>query len=224
MDTFPAFKQGSQPVPIGPPPGLPYTQPTSRFFNTPVVRQEERPPSTGSSYTGSFNPFSEPPEQSRTHTPASPLLEDEPQRVSRFGFARARRGSSAISAASSPLVSSNPLSNPPMNGLSQYSHGPDSTVRASQWSQASTNDFSGRPIANTFAQSNHSASNSPFVHHAQPQGHQDLYPHAQRQQQSRFQPFDESILKEMIGIGRDRPSASRVPGENVISVSRPPRY
>ena len=118
--------------PLGPP-GL-GSFPLNRTFREPFGGPGlERTVSGSSSYTGSFNPFSENQEPSFL-TPARPAPvqdEDTGRRVSRFGFARERQGSLGlpISSTSSPLLSATTS----LSSLSLADNPPSATASHSPW-------------------------------------------------------------------------------------------
>lgn len=198
-DVFPALRPHGQ---LGPPPmatpfmgppGISYPHNPGRgIYDSLTIRPVERQSTGGSSYTGSFNPFAEVNEDSSPsrRSQHSPL--DDDRKVSRFGFARGRQGSTA---ASSPLHVSSPLGN--------------SDVHASFYN---SNELStpGQPIPGRqhqrpdYAYSQPTSQmNSPLAQQAQAQG-----AFSQPQQQSRFQPFDSGVseaqLRELIQSSRER--------------------
>ncbi|CAK5279336.1 unnamed protein product [Mycena citricolor] len=194
VDAFPALRSTSSPSPspyMGPP-GLPYSHNPSRSIydplsiRPPVERQSTGGSSTG--YLGSFNPFSEGSEDSTATR--SPLEDDMASRkVSRFGFARGRQGSTGTvgGSTSSPLHIPSPLAS---ESHSFY----NSSERATPppWSGTSTSSYY-----------NGSAGSSPLVSHAQPA-------YSLNQQHSRFHPFDSGVseaqLRELIQSSRERPN------------------
>jgi CCR4-NOT transcription complex subunit 4 len=162
----------------------------------------------GSNYTGSFNPFAdnadESPSPSLRGTQYSPLDDDLGRKVSRFGFARGRRSSTA---ASSPLHASSPLANAD-NQTSFYSSGEYSQTAQPQWVTPSRQQYS---------EYGYLLPNSPLVPHTA-----DVpspYP-----QHGRFQPFDggvsEAQLRELFQSSRDREVSimSGPPGMNSLYV------
>lgn len=113
INAFPALRPPGLPTPnavMGPPPGLVFNHTSTRpIFDpmasraSPVERQ-----TSGPSYMGSFNPFSEGGEGAQrglARPMYSPTGDDETPKVSRFGFARGRRGSSNVapSSTTSPM-------------------------------------------------------------------------------------------------------------------------
>jgi CCR4-NOT transcription complex subunit 4 len=203
-DAFPALRppgHGSPSIPFVGPPGISYPHNPSRPIYDPLTtRPIERQSTGGSNYTGSFNPFAEVNDDSVGSSPPrkpqySPL--DEDRKVSRFGFARGRQGSTA---ASSPLHVSSPLSSNNNNDshASLYNSNELSAPQSSQWpipnrQQQQQPDYG-------YSQSNSQLS-SPLAPHAQAQA-------AFSQQPSRFQPFDSGVseaqLRELIQSSRER--------------------
>ncbi|KAF7305131.1 PAN2-PAN3 deadenylation complex catalytic subunit PAN2 [Mycena kentingensis (nom. inval.)] len=126
MDAFPALRSAASPgsSPFMTPPGLPYTHNPSRSIYDPLSMRPsiatpiERQSTGGSSYLGSFNPFSDAgDDSSSSRSQFSPLDDDSSQKMSRFGFAR-RQGSTP--AANSPVHVSSPLSNTASENHSFY--------------------------------------------------------------------------------------------------------
>ncbi|KAF8191416.1 hypothetical protein K438DRAFT_1720796 [Mycena galopus ATCC 62051] len=200
MDAFPALRTSASPgsSPFMSPPGLPYPHNPSRSIydplsNRPSMAPVERQSTGGSSgYMGSFNPFADAGEDSSK--PYSPL--DEERKMSRFGFARGRQGSTATS---SPLHVPSPLAASSSEGHSFYNSSetvppqPPAAPMAAPW--------------NSYYPLNGSATSSPLVPHAQIQP-QPVY----NQQQSRFQPFEtgvsEAQLRDFIQSSRERASSA----------------
>jgi CCR4-NOT transcription complex subunit 4 len=200
-DVFPALRPPSQlsspSIPFGGPPGISYSHNASRaIFDPLTTRPIERQSTGGSNYTGSFNPFAEANDDSMGGSPSrksqySPL--DEDRKVSRFGFARGRQGSTA---ASSPLHVSSPLNNNNDSHTSFYNSN-DLSAQSSQWPvpnrQQQQSDYG-------YSQSNSQLS-SPLAQHAQAQA-------SFSQQPSRFQSFDSGVseaqLRELIQSSRER--------------------
>lgn len=222
IDAFPALRTPSASAsPFVAPPGLPYPHHPNRSIYDPLaVRLSpaaglDKPVSGGSSYNGSFNPFADGSEEPSVPSPSplrrpqhSPLDDDSSRKVSRFGFARGRQGSTA---ASSPLHLSSPLSNnsadlqyhPPNEGLPQ-------TPAQIQWSNHAQQDYA-------YTQAG-SATVSPLIQHAT----QTAYP---QQQHPRFQPFGSSVteaqLRDLIQSSRDRAHTSydsnhNTTGKNIL--------
>ncbi|KAG7453054.1 uncharacterized protein BT62DRAFT_940348 [Guyanagaster necrorhizus] len=201
VDAFPALRQGS-PSAFMAPPGLSHPHNPSRAIYDPMsVRTPpliERQSTGGSNYIGSFNPFAEQNEESsRVHSPTKSSFDDETRKVSRFGFARGRRGSTA---ASSPLHVPSPLSvtnsisetHSLYNSVDQQPHSP----AISQWSLHSRQDY--------VYQQPPSAMGSPMLQHTQAQPYSQV--------QGRFPFFSSGIsagiseadLRDLIQSSRDR--------------------
>ena len=199
-DAFPALRppgqHGSPSSPFMGPPGIAYPHNSNRVIYDPLTsRPIERQSTGGSNYTGSFNPFAEANDDSAGRSPPrkvqySPL--DEERKVSRFGFARGRQGSTA---ASSPLHVSSPLINNSDSHASFYNSNEASvSTPSSQWlSRQQQQDYG-------YSQPN-SLLNSPLAQHAQAQA-------AFSQQPSRFRSFDSGVseaqLRELIQSSRER--------------------
>ena len=204
FDVFPALRPSGQASssPLGPPPGIPLAPQNQRTVYDPLTGKGmlERQ-STGSSYTGSFNPFAGDAIDDVPSRKFSPV--DEERKVSRFGFARGRQGS-----ASSSLHASSPLSN--ADSLSQLAH--HNNV-AEFPGHASQQQWPFPPRHHDFA--NHYQSNSvmssPLAQHMQAAQAQ-FNQHAP--QMGRFQPaYDNGVseqqLRELIMSSRDRANVSR---------------
>jgi len=206
MDAFPALRspaqQGSPSVMV--PPGLPYPHNPNRSIYDPLAARAppatpiERQSTGGSSYTGPFNPFAETNEETSVpntspirHSQYPPLDDDPSRRVSRFGFARGRQGSTTRS---SPLHVSSPLSNNNSDSQSFYNSTDfPQTPAQPQWTGQGRHEYGyAQPV---------SAMGSPLAQHEQAQV---VY----SQQHSRFQPFDsgvsESQLRDLIQSSRDQ--------------------
>ncbi|KAH7910631.1 hypothetical protein BJ138DRAFT_1008399 [Hygrophoropsis aurantiaca] len=195
MDAFPALRTPVSPQQrtFVPPPGLSYPHNPNRSIYDPLSMRStpvERQSTGGSNYLGSFNPFAEAGDDGAASTArkASPFP-DEERKVSRFGFARGRQGSTA---ASSPIHVSSPLS------ASDSHHSFfNSTVDVPSSSNQSQWTITGHP------EYGYSQSNSPLVQPAQAI-------QSPQQQVGRFQPFDTSIsvseaqLRDLIQSSRDR--------------------
>lgn len=230
IDAFPALRQpGFSPsFATLPPPGLGFPNPHPVYKTTPQSVERQ---SSGSSYTGSFNPFAE----SADDTPAAPARRfsplDEDRKMSRFGFARGRQGSS-----SSPLATASPLSHSESIASSFYTATSTGDISHSvnqsfnQWNLGNRHHTSQADYIHSNAASTMS---SPLVPQAQAQANsmyqnhqhqqqlqlqQQLQQHQQAQAQaSRFQPFEASVseaqLRELISQSRDRmASSSRMNG------------
>ena len=216
MDVFPALcptqplSQAHHPRAYMAPPGLSYPHNPSRSMydslslrGTPI----ERHPAGGSSYVGSFNPFGEvsedaivPPGVSSTSR-KSPFA-DEERKVSRFGFARGRRGSTA---ASSPVNPTSPLS--ASDSHHSFFSGETASSAQPHWNLPSRIE----PGYTTSSLAPHAPATQL---HSQPQ-----------QQHARFQPFDNNIvseaqLREFIQSSRERASVipNGPPGRRLLFV------
>ncbi|KAI6009388.1 hypothetical protein F5J12DRAFT_905003 [Pisolithus orientalis] len=214
IDTFPALRSQQQ-LPssksfTAPPPGISYPQSSSRSVydplsmrGTPIDHQ-----STGcSNYMGTFNPFGESTEESASQSQVAAsgksVLPDEERKVSRFGFARGRQGSTA---ASSPVHAASPLS-------ASDSH--QSFFSAETASPA-------QPHWNSSSHFDRSYPTSPLAQHAQ-------VVQAPPQQQPRFQPFDTSVgvseaqLREFLQTSRERANAMQngAAGRRLLSFHDP---
>ncbi|KAJ7724178.1 hypothetical protein DFH07DRAFT_855105 [Mycena maculata] len=207
MDAFPALRSSASPSssPFMTPPGLPYAHNPSRSIYDPLsirppMTPIERQSTGGSSYVGSFNPFADASEDSSSSNPAraqySPLDDDPSRKVSRFGFARGRQGSTTTS---SPLHVPSPLAGSASEGHSFYNS--SETVP----SPASAPPPMAAPWGSYYPLNNGSATSSPLAQHVQAQ---PVY----NQQQSRFQPFDSGVseaqLRDFIQSSRERASST----------------
>jgi CCR4-NOT transcription complex subunit 4 len=118
VDAFPALRPfGPSPTAFMPPPGLPFPQPSNRSIYDPLTIRpisalQEQPSGGSPSYMGSFDPFAEASEVTRSEASSahqqSPLDDDPSRKVSRFGFARGRQ---APTSTPSPFPVSSQLSN-----------------------------------------------------------------------------------------------------------------
>lgn len=187
MDAFPALKPQAHPHTHQAPAMYPHNP--ARSIYDPLAMRE--------SYLGSFNPFGEA-EGSSTGAGAgarsSPSYPDEERKVSRFGFARGRQGSTA---ASSPVHVASPLSASDSHH-SFFTVSETPAMASSHWSHAGHGEYTGY------------ASSSPLVQQAQTM-QSPPQQHAQPQiQPTRFQPFDSSMsvseaqLRELIQSSRER--------------------
>ncbi|KAH8102942.1 hypothetical protein BXZ70DRAFT_927329 [Cristinia sonorae] len=208
LDVFPNLRIQSSGPPFMSPPGLSYPPRPgygSAGPNSPVVERQ----STGSSYTGSFNPFAENAEDVPTRR-FSPL--DEDRKVSRFGFARGRQGSSG-----SPLHAASPLAHHAENP----SHTPFYGTPELGYAQANTSWNARPPHADYMHHPTTSTMSSPLVQQAQAvnYGHSPQLQQQQQQQQptpsGRFHPFDNGVvvseaqLRDLISASRDRVNGTR---------------
>ncbi|KAG6903177.1 hypothetical protein C0995_002720 [Termitomyces sp. Mi166 len=117
IDAFPALRSPTaQPTSFVAPPGLPYPHSTRAVYDPNPSRSSSTvdSQSSGLGYMGSFNPFADTSEETSGTSVSSigqsqySLLDDDSSRkMSRFGFARGKQGSTA----SSPLHVASPLSN-----------------------------------------------------------------------------------------------------------------
>ncbi|KAG6818217.1 hypothetical protein H0H87_000122 [Tephrocybe sp. NHM501043] len=203
IDTFPALRSpttASTVTGFNPPPGLPYPH-TNRSAYDPLGSRSSSAAghdnsTSGPGYVGSFNPFADANEES-PETSASlrrALMDDDSGRkVSRFGFARGRQGSTSTS---SPLHVSSPLSNggsdnQAFNGLT------DSLAQAFGRPQWSTN-ATGRDYGQVHSAS---TSNSPHVQHAL----DHIHPQSGRSLPPFFESgVSEAQLRDFIQSSRDR--------------------
>ena len=219
MDVFPALRPTKSPVQMHhprafmAPPGPTYPHDPNRsmydslsLHGTPIERQ----PAAGSSYVGSFNPFGEVsedaivPRQGVSSTSRKSPFVDEERKVSRFGFARGRQGSTA---ASSPVNPASPLS----ASDSHHSFFSNETTSSPHW--------------NLSLHIEHGYTTSSLAHHT-PTTRPLSQPQPQQQQQhTRFQPFDHSIvseaqLREFIQSSRERASVmpNGPPGRRLLFV------
>ncbi|THH27062.1 hypothetical protein EUX98_g7127 [Antrodiella citrinella] len=218
LDAFPNLRSPAVAPPFMTPPGLAYpARPgyASAGPGSPVVERE----STGSSYTGSFNPFAESADDAPSRQ-FSPL--DEERKMSRFGFARGRHGSS-----SSPMHGASPLGHESVHP-SPYFGTPD-------LGYAPTNaSWNHRPPHSDYMHhQSTSALSSPLVQHAHAQAQPVNYaqsPQLHQQQPTpsgRFQPFDnngnsgvvsEAQLRDFISTSRDRSNGVRTASTEPLQV------
>ncbi|RDB21562.1 putative general negative regulator of transcription C16C9.04c [Hypsizygus marmoreus] len=209
IDAFPALRTTPTSVATFPaPPGLPYPHHPNRSIYDPLaVRLSpigglEKQASGASGYMGPFNPFADGPEEPPAPSSSplrrpqySPADDESSRKVSRFGFARGRQGSTATS---SPVHISSPLSNSNSDLQSFYTspEGTSQMASRTQWPVNARQDYS-QPG---------SAIGSPLVDGAESTVH--LQAHI-----SRFQPFDtgvsEAQLRELIQSSRERAQASQ---------------
>ncbi|EJF62637.1 hypothetical protein DICSQDRAFT_160966 [Dichomitus squalens LYAD-421 SS1] len=225
FDVFPTLRPTGQAAasagsPLMPPPGIPFAAHGQRTVLDPLTGKGtlERQ-STGSSYTGSFNPFGGDGADEALSRKYSPL--DEERKVSRFGFARGRHGSASSSLhASSPLNNSETLSHVAYhNNVGDF---PGHGSQSPQWPlSARHNDYANHHYQSSSAMSSPlaqhmQAAQSPFINnHTVNHNHN----HNQQQQQqlpqlNRFQSYDnggvsEQQLRELIMSSRERMNVSR---------------
>lgn len=219
MDVFPALRPTQPPAQVQhprasfmTPPGLAYPHnPNRSIYDSLPLRgtPAEHQSAGGPGYVGSFNPFGEVSEdpivqpQGISSTSRKSPFVDEERKVSRFGFARGRQGSTA---ASSPVNPASPLS------ASDSHH--------SFFSSETTS--SAQPHWNLSSHIEHGFATSSFTQHGpvtQP------HSHSQPQQHARFQPFDHNIvseaqLREFIQSSRERASVMPTgpPGRKLLFV------
>jgi len=185
MDAFPALKPQAHPHTHQVPAMYPHNP--ARSIYDPLAMRE--------SYLGSFNPFGET-EGSSTDGGArsSPSYPDEERKVSRFGFARGRQGSTA---ASSPVHVSSPLSASDSHH-SFFTASETPAMTSSHWSHGGHGEYAGYSTSSPLVQQTQTVQ-SPPQQHTQPQT-----------QPTRFQPFDTSVsvseaqLRELIQSSRER--------------------
>jgi len=216
MDVFPALRP-TQPAQVHHPrafitPGLTYPHNPNRSMYDPLPLRSvpvERQSAGGSGYVGSFNPFGEVnedpiiPPQGVSSTSSKSPFNDEERKVSRFGFARGRQGSTA---ASSPVNPTSPLS----ASDSHHSFFPSETTSSAQphWTLPSH-------IEHGYTTSSLAQHTPATRSHSQ----------SQQQQHARFQPFDHNIiseaqLREFIQSSRERASVmlNSPPGRRLLFV------
>ena len=204
FDVFPNLRPNGQTAssPLMAPPGIPLASAAHRQVYDPLTgRGVVERQSTGSSYTGSFNPFGGDGADEVPSRKFSPL--DEERKVSRFGFARGRQGS-----ASSSMHAASPLGN--ADSLSQLVHhsnvGEFPAHAPQQW------PFPARHPDFVHYQTN-STMSSPLAQHMQPAQHQFSQQPQQPPQMSRFQSFDSGVseqqLRDLIMASRERANVSR---------------
>ncbi|KAF5372996.1 hypothetical protein D9758_001595 [Tetrapyrgos nigripes] len=204
-DAFPALRPpgSASPASFMAPPGLSYTHHTTHPIYEPIALRSSTPQSTGSgpNYVGSFNPFADSTEDvhSTSSSPAkpSPLDDNSIRKVSRFGFARGRQGSSSV-ASSSPLQISSTLSTNGSNEL-VYNHATRDLPQSpapSQWSIHSRQELA-------YPQSNSNMS-SPFLQHHQVQ---PVYSQHQPRQQVGSD-LSEAQLRDFIQNSQTRAAAA----------------
>lgn len=203
MDAFPALKPHTPPQTHQAPTVYPHN-PTRAIYDPLAMRE---------SYLGSFNPFGET-EGSSTGGGARSSLSypDEERKMSRFGFARGRQGSTA---ASSPVHVSSPLSASESHH-SFYTPSDTPAMSSSHWSLGGQGDYTGYATSPPLVQHAQSAQ-SPPQQHMQPQV-----------QPMRFQPFDtsasvsEAQLRELIQSSRERAGSMQMhnatAGRRLLSV------
>ena len=218
MDVFPGLRSTQPPAQVHPrafmaPPGLTYPHNPNRSMYDPLPLRGtpvERQSAGGTSYVGSFNPFGEGSEdpivplQGVSSTSRRSPFGDEGRKVSRFGFARGRQGSTA---ASSPVNAASPLS------ASDSHHSLFTSETA----------LSAQPHWNLSSHIEHGYTTPSLAQDtAATQAHSQSQP---QQQHARFQPFDHNIvseaqLREFIQSSRERASVmpNGPPGRRLLFV------
>ncbi|KAG1768623.1 hypothetical protein EV702DRAFT_1144308 [Suillus placidus] len=202
MDAFPALK----------PQVHPHTHQMPTIYPHNPARSIYDPHAMRESYLGSFNPFGET-EGSSTGGGArsSPSYPDEERKVSRFGFARGRQGSTA---ASSPVHVSSPLS--ASDSHHSFFTASETPALTSHWSHGGHGEYAGYATSSPLVQQAQTVQ-SPPQQHAQPQA-----------QPTRFQSFDTNVsvseaqLRELIQSSRERAGSMQM--HNATAVSDQPQY
>jgi len=195
LDAFPGVNAGRI---MTPPPGLAYPHNPNRSIYDPMTGMKATAldtHSTGGSsgYMGSFDPFADANETSQA------VVDDGTRKVSRFGFARGRQGSSTAHVLGSPSMrASAPSPAPSMPNHALYSSGdPNQTSLQSQWAMHGYT----HPISNT---------PSPLIQHAQlSNSYMSQQQHLSRgQYQQQYEPgvnaVSETQLRDFIQSSRDR--------------------
>jgi CCR4-NOT transcription complex subunit 4 len=208
VDAFTTLRLSNQGPSVGPP-GQHYPPSPARSIYDPLSMRTspiERQSTGSSNYVGSFNPFAETNEDSSSwKAPYSPLDDDTGRKMSRFGFARGRHGNTATS---SPLHVPSPLSSNDHHlsflGATEAAPTPWSPVtRQADLTYSHTGSTVGSPLMQ------------------QAQAHAQA---AYAQHQSRFQPFDDAVGEEPLGVlfhssqERIGSSAFSAPGMEVLFV------
>ncbi|EAU88320.2 Mot2p [Coprinopsis cinerea okayama7 len=182
LQAFPALQIGSS-VPA--PPGLGY--PGHRSIFTPAPPRTIQPsPLSLSHYMGSFNPFSESTEEPNASASVQPSHPDDDRKVSRFGFARGRQGTSSIT------------SSPALNGT----HSPQSSHASSVPPLGLDN------LSQSDSHSRWPTPSHPYGLHHMQSSMQSPPVEGQVNPGTRFQPFEaelgEAQLREFIQASRER--------------------
>lgn len=175
-------------------------------------------PSTSSSYTGSFNPFATDgnDEGSRQYSPL-----DDDRKVSRFGFARGRQGSSSMSNAASPIHLPSSLSLGEHSSQASYFGQQEMLSSANHSNPAQWNSYTNRHHGHEYLHQPSSAMSSPLAQHAQAYTqYSNQFQQQQQQQQqlaARQQQYDTTVseaqLRELINSSRDRSMRSGSAGQ-----------
>lgn len=191
MDAFPALKPQAHPQTHQVPTMYPHNP--ARSIYDPLVMRE--------GYLGSFNPFGEAEGPSTGNgARSSPSYPDEERKVSRFGFARGRQGSTA---ASSPVHVSSPLSASESHH-SFFTASETPAMSSSHWNLGGHGEYAGYVTSSPLVPQAQTVQ-SPPQQHVQPQT-----------QPIRFQPFDTSVsvseaqLRELIQSSRERASSMQM--------------
>lgn len=206
FDAFPSVRHV-------PPPGLGY--PPQLDIQT---SSRSPAPSTSSSYTGSFNPFATDgnDEGSRQYSPL-----DDDRKVSRFGFARGRQGSSSMSNAASPIHLPSSLSLGEHSSQASYFGQQEMLSSANHSNPAQWNSYTNRHHGHEYLHQPSSAMSSPLAQHAQAYTpYSNQFQQQQQQQQqlaARQQQYDTTVseaqLRELINSSRDRSMRSGSAGQ-----------
>ncbi|KAG1748888.1 uncharacterized protein EDB91DRAFT_1111233 [Suillus paluster] len=191
MDAFPALKPQVHPHTHQVPTVYPHNP--ARSIYDPLAMREN--------YLGSFNPFGETEGPSTgSGARSSPSYPDEERKVSRFGFARGRQGSTA---ASSPVHVSSPLSASESHH-SFFTASETPAMSSSHWNLGGHGEYAGYVTSSPLVSQAQTAQTPP-QQHVQPQT-----------QPIRFQPFDTSVsvseaqLRELIQSSRERASSMQM--------------
>jgi len=195
LDAFPGLKTPGPSTSFMAPPGLSFPPSPSRAIFDPLsvrslsIAPLEKQSTEAPTYTGTFNPFADNTDDS-THSPlhkTQPSLDDDCcRKVSRFGFAQGRKGSTA---ASSPLHAPSPLSNSDSQ-TSFYTSGefPPTPVQP-PWMP---------PTRQQHSEYGFPPPSSPLAH---------TIPSSYSQHHSRFQPFESGVSEAQL---RDLIQSSRI--------------
>jgi CCR4-NOT transcription complex subunit 4 len=184
LDAFPGLKVSS--TSFMAPPGSPYPQtPIRSLFDQTGARplsaiSMENP--DGSGYKGVFNPFAENSDTATSSQNPRPSLfiDDGERKMSRFGFAQGRKGSTA---ASSPMALSSPLSDGQPLFYTPAEFPPPPASAPSQWLAPTL-----RPQYSEFA----------FPAPTAPPTHAIPIPSTYPQSPGRFQPFESSVSESQL--------------------------
>jgi CCR4-NOT transcription complex subunit 4 len=196
LDAFPGLKSSSLPsTSFMAPPGLSYSHGPNRAIYDPSnarslsIAPLEKQSTERSPYTGSFNPFADHADDTNStlrKPQLSPLDDDCDRKVSRFGFAQGRKGSTV---ASSPHHAPSPLSNSDSHTSFHTSGEFPPTPAQAQWT----------PARQQHAEYGYPPPLSPLVHSVPAQTYS--------QQHSRFQPFESGVSDDQL---RDLISSNRI--------------